>query len=162
MVPPDNKFKHGKCERHGAVAKLMLMKVIHELAIVDEQELRYAVGMVFQAKNRLARRTGFSPLQVVLGHDTTRPHGSVDQVLTGRVQVVANHEAEFNTEVARMARIRAAAHEAFLWLDAHTALRSALNARPRPTRSRAQPPMLSQAPAPPRPAPPFTPPPSTW
>eukprot|EP00974_Lingulodinium_polyedra_P003609 339586-Lingulodinium_polyedra.AAC.1 len=75
VVPPSNKFKHGKCERHGAVAKLMLIKVIAELSLVEEWELRYAVTMVFAAKNRMIRRAGWSLVQVVLGVDRTLPPG---------------------------------------------------------------------------------------
>eukprot|EP00974_Lingulodinium_polyedra_P048135 4621512-Lingulodinium_polyedra.AAC.1 len=60
------------------------MKVISELAIQEEEELRVAVAMVFQAKNRLARRSGFSPAQVVLGRDPAAAGGVVAQLASGR------------------------------------------------------------------------------
>ena len=62
VVQPAARFKHGLPERHGAVAKLMLLRVISQLTITTEIDLRYAVGMVFQAKKWLARSAGFSPV----------------------------------------------------------------------------------------------------
>jgi len=46
-LPLSAKWKNGTTERHEAVAKLMLIKVIMELSLTTKEDLRYAVAMVF-------------------------------------------------------------------------------------------------------------------
>jgi hypothetical protein len=79
VAPPSNKFKHEKAERRGAVAKLMLAKVVVELSLQEEWEVEHAVTSVFAAKNRMLRKSGYAPVQVVLGCDRTVPVGLVEQ-----------------------------------------------------------------------------------
>ena len=56
VLPTSAKYKASLVERRGAVLKLMLLRVIHELSIAKEQELRIALAMCCQAKNRLLRK----------------------------------------------------------------------------------------------------------
>lgn len=44
-LPTSSKWKNGLAERHGALLKLMFLKVIHELVLYKESELRYALTM---------------------------------------------------------------------------------------------------------------------
>ena len=67
------KWKNAKAERHGAMAKIMLIRIIVELDLTEVSELRYAVQQVFSAKNRLLRSCGWSPLQAAQGRDSIVP-----------------------------------------------------------------------------------------
>ena len=132
VIPPSNKWKHGLCERHGAILKLMLLRVVWELGIVNEWELRYALSMALSAKNKMLRKCGYSPLQVVTGKDTLCPAALADQLASGQTRTVVNHDAAFDVVANRMGRIRAQAISAFAWLDSHEALRRGLCARSHP------------------------------
>ena len=59
-LPTSAKWRNGLAERHGAMAKLMLMRVIFELSISEIWELKYAVMIVFQAENRFGRNRASS------------------------------------------------------------------------------------------------------
>lgn len=132
VLPTSAKFKAGLSERHGAILKLMVLRVIHELSLTKEHELRLAVSMCCQAKNRLLRKCGHSPLQVVQGRDIVVPSALVQQVADGEVRMTTNHSISHDEEVNRMEQMRCAAISAFQWLDSHERLRVALNARSRP------------------------------
>ena len=69
VLPVGYKWKAGLAERHGAVLKLMILRMIHELSLCTDKELRFAVAMACQAKNRLLRKCGRSPIQVTQGQD---------------------------------------------------------------------------------------------
>ena len=132
VLPTHAKWKAGLAERHGAVAKLMLLRVIQELCLKEEWELRYAVGMVFQAKNRMSRSHGWSPIQVTQGRDAVIPSSLMQQLCSGEIKDRVNELVDQDDAFRVMERIRVAAQEAFLWLDANDRIRTALNARSRP------------------------------
>lgn len=134
VIPPSNKFKHRLSERHGAVAKLMLLNIINELAITEDWEVKYAVAVVFSAKNRLMRKAGFSPYQVVFGGDA--PHIAVltSQLGEGRMKLTTIAATSESDVLQRKEQIRSAAVAAFAWLDAHEKLRVAMGIRSRPPR----------------------------
>ena len=132
VLPTSSKYKAGLIERHGAVLKLMVLRVVRELSISKEQELRMAVAMCCQAKNRLLRKCGKSPLQVVQGRDHVVPSSLVQQVADGEVRMTTNHMISHDDEMNRVEQLRCAAISAFHWLDSHERLRIALNARSRP------------------------------
>lgn len=48
VLPTGSKWKAGLAERHGAVLKLMVLRMIHELSICTEKDLRFAVVMACQ------------------------------------------------------------------------------------------------------------------
>ena len=132
VIHPSNKFKHGLCERHGGIAKVMLLKVIAELSLTGLEDIRYGLSMVLAAKNHLLRRNGYSPAQCVLGCQSPLATSLCEQAAGGRISHAAN-QAVLDSEALRLqARIRAAAHASFLWLDAHEGLRRAMRARSRP------------------------------
>ena len=136
VIPTAAKFKAGLGERHGAILKLMILRSIHELSLNKESELKLATAMCCQAKNRLLRKCGRSPLQVVQGRDVVVPSALVQQVADGEVRMSTNHAITHDEEVNRMEQLRCAAMSAFQWLDSHERLRIALNSRSRPNCSR--------------------------
>ena len=87
-----------------------------------------------QAKNRLLRKCGKSPLQVVQGRDITVPSSLVQQIADGEVRMSTNHCLSHDEELNRIEQLRCAAISAFHWLDSHERLRVALNVRSRPPR----------------------------
>ena len=50
VIPIAAKFKAGLSERHGAILKLMLLRVIHELSISSEKELRIALAFLLSSQ----------------------------------------------------------------------------------------------------------------
>lgn len=82
--------------------------------------------MCCQAKNRLLRKCGRSPLQVVHNWDIVAPSALVQQMSTNL------HGATHDEEVNHTEQLRCAAMSAFQWLDSHERLRVALNSRSRP------------------------------
>lgn len=42
VLPTSAKWKNGLAERHGAILKLLVLKMVHELTLAKESELRYA------------------------------------------------------------------------------------------------------------------------
>ena len=137
VLPTSAKWKAGLAERHGAIVKLMVLRMIHELTLKKEWELRYALAMAIQAKNRLLRRCGKSPLQVVQGRDNVIPSALLEQVGNAEVKFATNSACLEEEEQQLMERMRRSAHSAFHWLDAHERLRIALNSRSRPPHLRA-------------------------
>ena len=137
ILPPGAKWKNGLAERHGGLLKLMMLKVVHELVFTSEPDLRYALAMCVQAKNRLMRRCGKSPIQVVQGRDEPLPSSLVAQIDRGEIKHSTNSRVLESEEQGRMERIRQEAAAAFHWLDAHERIRMALHSRSRPPHLRA-------------------------
>ena len=54
----------GQAERHGAIIKLMMMKMVKGLGLNGVAEMRRAAASAFSAKNRTLNKGGVSPLQV--------------------------------------------------------------------------------------------------
>ena len=125
VLPTSAKYKAGLVERRGAALKLMLLRVIHELSITKEQELRIALAMCCQAKNRLLRKCGKSPLHVIQGRDVVVPSSLMQQISDGEVRMSTNHSISHDEELNRIEQLRCSAISAFHWLDSHERLRVA-------------------------------------
>eukprot|EP00435_Cladocopium_sp_Y103_P038363 s129_g10.t1 len=132
LVPDQAKWRLGHVERHGAIAKVMIMKMVAELNIVDVNEMKMAATAALASKNRIVNEGGVSPIQAVTGRNSSMPASLLAQIASGRVKFKLNEELEKDEALRRAERIRAAAVEACHWLDAHQGLRRALNARSRP------------------------------
>ena len=126
IVPEGAKWRMGQAERHGAVVKLMMMRMVRELNLKGAAEMRRAAISAFAAKNRTCNAGGISPMQAVTGRNTMLPGSIMDQITTGRVRFRFNEATDKREAVARAERIRAGAVESFHWLDAHQSLRRAL------------------------------------
>jgi hypothetical protein len=131
-IPPGAKWRAGLAERHGSIAKIMGMRVVQQLAAAGVESMRQVLRAVFSAKNRMLRHAGWSPLQVVTGRDAVIPSSLLEQVSTNKLQHGSNSILSQDEALAYAERIRAAAGQAYLWLDSHQALRRALAARSRP------------------------------
>ena len=134
IIPDGAKWRLGQAERHGAILKIMIMKMVasHELRGVDD--MRMAATAAVGAKNRLLNEGGCSPLQAVTGKNTMIPSSLMDQISSTKVKFVVNQEIDRESCLRRAERIRQAAVEAFMWLDAHKTLRRALHSKSRPPR----------------------------
>ena len=132
VVPPSAKWRQGQVERHGAIVKLMIMRVVHSQQIRGLEQLRLATTASFAAKNRLSNKMGLSPLQAVTGRNTTLPHSVMEQLGSGHVKFAVNEQLDVKDSLRRAERIRAAAVDSFHWIDSNEVLRRALHARSRP------------------------------
>ena len=82
------------------------------------------------AKNQLARRHGFSPIQHVLGQDIRLPAS----ILNGDGELAAHSRAVGEGNFQRRLAIREAARMAWVRMDNSSKLRKAMVARVRPVR----------------------------
>ena len=132
VVPPGAKWRQGQVERHGGILKLMMMRVVEAQQAEGLQSMRLVVTACLAAKNRMVNKLGLSPLQAVTGRNTSIPTSIVDQVASGCLKEALNRELQQSDSLKRAERIRAAACDAFHWLDTNEALRRALHSRSRP------------------------------
>lgn len=72
-------------ERHGAVLKVLLMKVIKETVVTGLEDLQSAVALVTASRNQQVRVAGCSPVQLVFGRDSTMP-GTLMGALAGQMK----------------------------------------------------------------------------
>ena len=129
IVPDQAKWRLGHVERHGAIVKVMMLKVVQELQISTLQDMQCALASCMASKNRIATKGGVSPLQAVTGRNTSLPGSLLAQVTSGKVKFKTNEMITQDEALRRSERIRAAAQESCHWLDAREGLRRALAAR---------------------------------
>ncbi len=132
VVPPGAKWRQGQVERHGAVVKLMMMRVIHSQQAHGLEDVKMVASACFAAKNRLCNRMGLSPLQAITGRNTAIPASLMDQLCSGHIRQALNEQLEVKEALRRAERIRAAAIDSFNWVDSNEVIRKGLHARSRP------------------------------
>jgi len=132
VVPDQAKWRMGHAERHGALVKIIMMKIITALRIETMEEMKWTLTYALAAKNRMCNAGGMSPLQAVTGRNSPLPASLMAQLYSGKMKFRLNQELMRDEALRRAERIRAAAVEACHWVDAHEGLRKALNARSRP------------------------------
>ena len=132
VVPEGAKWRLGHAERHGAILKVMLMKMVKSHNLCGLENIRMATLAAVMAKNRLANYGGISPLQAVTGKNNVLPASLMSQICSGRMRFVLNNALTKDESLRRSERIRSAAVESYLWLDAHETLRKALASKSRP------------------------------
>ena len=120
-IPEGAKWRLGQAERHGAILKLMIMKMVKEMNIKGKEDMRMAASAACAAKNRLCNHGGVSPLQAVTGRNAVLPASLMTQICSGRMRFVINNDVD-EESLRRAERIRMAAVESFHWIDAHTTL----------------------------------------
>ena len=111
VIPEGAKWRLGQAERHGAVVKLMMMRMTRELNLKGLAEMRRAAVCAFAVKNRTCSMGGISPMQAVTGRGPQRDAARL------AVRFRFNEIATKSEAVARAERIRAGAVESFMWLD---------------------------------------------
>eukprot|EP00435_Cladocopium_sp_Y103_P011248 s3540_g2.t3 len=132
VVPPGAKWRQGQVERHGAVIKLMMMRVIATQQAAGLEEIKLVAASCFNAKNRLCNRMGLSPMQAVTGKNVQVPVSVMEQLCSGNVKFPMNEELGLRDSLRRAERIRAAAIDSYNWIDSNQIIREALNRRSRP------------------------------
>ena len=132
VVPEGAHWRLGQVERHGAVVKLMMMRMVKALGLKGAEDMRQSALACFGAKNRTCNRAGVTPMQAVTGKNTLLPGSLMNQLASGKVKFGYNYAATHEEAVRRAERVRAGALEAYYWLDAHDSLRRALSTRSRP------------------------------
>lgn len=83
IVPPTAHWRMALAERHGAVLKLMLMKIVKEKTIIGLDEMQSAVVAATSARNLQARVSGYSPMQLVFGRENPIPGNLMDTLENG-------------------------------------------------------------------------------
>lgn len=134
VVPPGAKWRQGQVERHGAVVKLMMMRVIASQQAAGLDDMKLVATACFTAKNRMANRSGLSPMQAVTGKNTTIPASIMEQITSGKLRQVLNEQLDTRDALRRAERIRAAAVDSFNWIDSNEVIREAFHKRSRPPR----------------------------
>ena len=128
ILPIEAHWKGGTTERHGAIFKHTLRKLIEEYNVSSETELKIAMAEAAYAKNSLARRGGFSPIQWVLGYENALP-GSI---LSRPASDLATHQALVDGGAfAKRVNMREAARHVWIALDNSERLRRALLRQPK-------------------------------
>ena len=130
VVPPSAHWRMALAERHGAVLKVLLMKVIKETRVVGLEDLKQAVVSVTASRNRQARVSGFSPIQLVFGKECGAPNNLMD-TLAGHMKFQLSQPSTVDESFQRASQIRKAATEAFQWMEANEVLRRAAGSRSR-------------------------------
>ena len=130
FVPADAHWQLGKCERHGAAAKLIMKKLIHQFAVTTKEELILVATFATDAKNSLARRSGASPAQWVFGRNPRIP----SMLLSEPEAIEAKQMIDDSAKLAAIERMRHTAMVEYLNLEHSEALRKAILRRSRPWR----------------------------
>ena len=123
VVPEGAHWRLGQVERHGAVVKLMMMRMIKAMDLKGLDDLRQSAWACFGAKNRTCNRAGVTPMQAVTGRNTLLPGSLMNQLASGKVRFSYNHAASHEDAIRKSEKVRAGAMEAYHWLDAHDSLR---------------------------------------
>ena len=130
MVPPSASWRMGLAERHGAVLKVMLMKMIKQSTIIGLEEMQTATVAATAARNLQARVAGYSPMQLIFGKEISMP-GNLMEAIAGQFQFKVSQPQTMDEAYHRAAAIRRAATEAYQWLEANEALKRAAGSRSR-------------------------------
>ena len=130
MVPPTAHWRMALAERHGAVLKLLMLKVIKETTAIGLDDIQTALTSTVASRNRQARVSGFSPLQLVFGKDTSIP-SNLMEALAGQFKFQLSKPIDAEEAFRRAAQMRKAASDAFVWLEANDALKRAAGSRAR-------------------------------
>ena len=116
-------------ERAGRTYKEIFSKTLMETTCTNWQEWHETVDIVTATVNRLANKSGFSPMQRMLGYNPRIPGG----LLSGGFndQSTASRYQAGDLQVQRSLDLRRAAAIAYHKADCEQALRNALHAGPR-------------------------------
>ena len=74
VTDADSPWQNGRVERHGGWVQDLLGKEIGDKFVTTFEELELLACQVVASKNRYLHRGGFSPFQLVFGHNPRLPH----------------------------------------------------------------------------------------
>eukprot|EP00913_Durusdinium_trenchii_P000385 g353.t1 len=120
LVPKEAHHKMGIVERLHAVRRLQLLKLLRDRPEVD---LKLAIAVSCQQRNRLRSIHGSSPSQIVFGSTPNHPTGLMDEPHDPR--------PDYESAIQEDHSLRHAAATAFYAANHDATLRRALLARPR-------------------------------
>lgn len=126
-------WQFGFVERAGGVWKSTLRKMVWSEQLAGREDMMIATGAVNWARNNLARRSGFSPAQWVLGRSIRLPADVCEEAEVARIGAQSAAETP-TTRFFRKSQLRMAAREAFMKASNDSALRRAELRKIRPTR----------------------------
>ena len=127
VVPPSAKWRMGLVERHGAVLKLLTMKIMVATTARGFAEVSQCLITATSARNRQVRVGGFAPTQIVLGKDVAISSSLLQQLESGHFRYVVNQDLAFDAARRRNEQIRQAAEQTFIWADGNETMRKAIN-----------------------------------
>ena len=119
-------------ERAGKTFKEVFSKALEHHTCVDEEEWRHLVDITMMTCNRLMNKSGYSPIQRVLGYSPRVPGGLVTGGADDLATLGQASGGDLAIQTAQAMRLAAA--RAFHEADCSQALRNALHAGPRPQR----------------------------
>ena len=123
----------GQVERAGGLWKAMFRQLCWSQQVSGKEDVLLATAAINSARNNLARKSGFAPIQWVLGRTTRLPADLMDEGEVARLGAQAAAETP-TTRFFRKNQLRMAAREAFVKTANNEALRRAELRRVRPTR----------------------------
>ncbi|CAE8734675.1 unnamed protein product [Polarella glacialis] len=110
-------WQNGKTERHGAIFKMHLQVARETFEPENDEELEIMADECVAAKNRLSKRSGFSPIQRQIGHSPRLPANiTSDDIL--------KPELAASAVTSRSLQMQRVAMETFLKCDAQDRMMS--------------------------------------
>ena len=104
----------GRVERHGGILKGMMQRIIHELGLSGELQVKEALSEALSTKNSRSRIKGFTPTQWVFGKLPKEPGmASDDKLDLGILEAMADERHEFS----QLMEVRETARKAFIRED---------------------------------------------
>eukprot|EP00971_Amphidinium_carterae_P323666 6432341-Amphidinium_carterae.1 len=129
-VPADRHSQLGRIERHNAILRLSLLKLVTEHTIHTSTDLDVVLQAAVNAKNTLARRAGVSPFIAAFGRLPRVP----GQLLSDEHDAHLQQGLNADQQVRRAMQLRLSAQRSFLEVQQMEALRGAI-LRKQPTPS---------------------------
>ncbi|CAE7769429.1 RE1 [Symbiodinium sp. CCMP2592] len=121
-------YQAGYTERQGGIWKAIFAKLCDELS-VSKPDIEVAIGAVSNAKNKLAKASGYSPAQHVFGYTANDP----DDLLNGPHAGDPGDDPIIDDRHAREVSIRHSARAAYYHVQSDERVRRALAGRSRVT-----------------------------
>eukprot|EP00435_Cladocopium_sp_Y103_P025818 s3297_g6.t1 len=123
----------GQVERHGSIWKNVLKKMVWSEQLAGRELMMHATSATNQAKNALARKSGFSPTQWVLGRSIRLPADLTDDAEAVRLGALALSTVP-TSRFYMKSKLRFAAREAFVKVSNSEALKRAELRKVKPSR----------------------------
>ena len=122
-------WQHGKIERHGAVLKDMIGRVVNETQAKGEEEMNWVAVEAAAAKNMLSREHGFSPSQLLFGRE---PKSFGEVVANGEPCAMHFRVSDPQSQVAKRMKYRYQARKAYLHFQASHLMNQTARNKTRP------------------------------
>ena len=132
VIPVETHWKGGVVERHGAIVKTIIRRLVDVHSVTGIEELRCALQEAASAKNSLSKRNGFSPLQWVFGYDDA----IAGSVLDKPDNLAIHDHLQSGGKFALKWNMRETARTTWLQLDNSNRMRRAILSRPRQQKER--------------------------